>query len=193
LEQKAKHSQSESDKQLSAYAVKQISEVAAAKAIERYTQEDADRKARLKDRRLNNAKLLLRKYKLLKEYSHSAIYEASQIADESMIEIMDAMGMAASEVSKIESIQRNVIATTVIMEHVQAMLEVYEAKCNASKKPEAKRRWRVVRDLFLADDTKTAQEIADIEHISISMVYTDVDNACDELSSLFFGLDFSLL
>lgn len=192
MEQKNKHSQVDVAK-LPAYVVKQISEVAAAKAVERYTHEEQERRARLKDRRLNNAKLLLRKYKLLKEYSHSAIYEASQIADESMIEIMDAMGMAAGEVRKIESIQRNVIATTVIMEHVEAMLECYEVKCKASKKPEAKRRWRVVREMFLVDDAKTAQEIADIEHISVSMVYTDVDNACDELSSLFFGLDFSLL
>ena len=192
MEQKNKHSQGDIAK-LPAYVVKQISEVAAAKAVERYTLEEQERRARLKDRRLNNAKLLLRKYKLLKEYSHSAIYEASQIADESMIEIMDAMGMAAGEVRKIESIQRNVIATTVIMEHVQAMLECYEAKCKASKKPEVRRRWRVVRDLFLADEVKTAQEIADMEHISVSMVYTDVDNACDELSSLFFGLDLSLL
>ena len=176
-----------------AYVVKQITEVAAAKAVERYTQEEQERRARLKDRRLNNAKLLLRKYKLLKEYSQSAVYEASQIADESMIEIMDAMGMAAGEVRKIESIQRNVIATTVIMEHVQAMLEAYEAKCNASKKPEVRRRWRVINDLFIADDVRTAQEIADIEHISVSMVYTDIDNACDELSTLFFGLDVSLL
>lgn len=190
MDQKQKHSQED---KLPAYAVKKISEVAAEKAIECYTRAEYERRARLKDRRLNNAKLLLRKYKLLKEYSHSAVYEASQIADENMIEIMDAMGMAAGEVRKIESIQRNVIVTTVIMEHVQAMLEVYEAKCKASKKPEARRRWRVVCGLFLEDDTKTAQEIADIEHISVSMVYTDVDNACDELSSLFFGLDLSLL
>ena len=192
MDQKQKHSQDGIDK-LPAYAVKRISEVAAEKAIECYTRAEDERRARYKDRRLNNAKLLLRKYKLLKEYSHSAVYEASQIADESMIEIMDAMGMAAGEVRKIESIQRNVIVTTVIMEHVQAMLEVYEAKCKASKKPEAGRRWRVIYYLFLADDAKTAQEVADIEHISVSMVYTDVDNACDELSSLFFGLDLSLL
>lgn len=192
MEQKTKHSQDDINK-LPAYVVRQISEVAAAKAVERYTQEEQERRARLKDRRLNNAKLLLRKYKLLKEYSQSAVYEASQIADESMIEIMDAMGMAAGEVRKIESIQRNVIATTVIMEHVQAMLEAYEAKCKASKKPEARRRWRVINDLFIADEVKTAQEIADTEHISVSMVYTDIDNACDELSTLFFGLDVSLL
>lgn len=192
MEQKEKHSQGDITK-VPAYVVRQISEVAAAKAVERYTLAEQESRARMKDKRLNNAKLLLRKYKLLKEYSHSAVYEASQIADENMIEIMDAMGMAAGDVRKIESIQRNVIVTTVIMEHVQAMLEVYEAKCKAAKKPEVKRRWRVVNGLFLEDDTKTAQEIADIEHISVSMVYTDVDNACDELSSLFFGLDLSLL
>jgi hypothetical protein len=106
---------------------------------------------------------------------------------------MDAMGMSAGEVHKIESIQRNVIATNMIMEHVTAMLEVYEEFCRASKKPEARRRFRVIWDLFLANDVKTAQEIADREHISVSMVYTDVDNACDELSSLFFGLDLTLL
>ena len=192
MEQKQKHSQEDINK-LPAYVVKQISEVAAAKAVESYTIAEQENRARLKDRRLNNAKLLLRKYKLLKEYSRTAIYEANQIADESMIEIMDAMGMATGEVRKIESIQRNVIATNMIMEHVHAMLSVYETLCKTSKKPEAKRRWRVINDLFLADEVKTAQEIADFEHISVSMVYTDVDNACDELSSLFFGLDFSLL
>lgn len=189
MDQKQKHSQ----ENLPAYVVKQISEVAAAKAVERYTLAEQENRARLKDRRLNNAKLLLRKYKLLKEYSNNAIYDANQIADESMVEIMDAMGMSAGEVRKIESIQRNVIATNMIMEHVKTMLEVYEGLCKASQKPEAKRRWRVVTGMFLADDIKSAQEIADIEHISVSMVYTDVDNACDELSSLFFGLDLTLL
>jgi DNA-directed RNA polymerase specialized sigma24 family protein len=189
MEQKQKHREGD----LPAYVVKQISEVAAAKAIERYTQEEQERRARLKDRRLNNAKLLLRKYKLLKEYSRSAIYEANQIADESMIEIMDAMGMSSGEVRKIESIQRNVIVTNMIMEHVSVMLNVYEGLCRASKKPEARRRWRVIYGLFVANEAMSAQEIADTEHISVSMVYTDVDNACDELSSLFFGLDLSLL
>lgn len=192
MEQRAKDGKGNMDK-LPDHVVRQISEVAAGKAIERYTVEEQERKGRIKDKRLNNAKLLLRKYQLLKEYSHNAIYEASQIADENLIEIMDAMGMASSEVRKIESIQRNVIVTTVIMEHVQAMLEAYETKCNASKKPEYRRRWRVINSMFLTDDIKTAQEIADMEHISVSMVYTDVDNACDELSSLFFGLDLSLL
>ena len=189
MEQKQKHREGD----LPACVVRQISDVAAAKAIERYTQEEQERRARLKDRRLNNAKLLLRKYKLLKEYSNNAIYDANQIADESMVEIMDAMGMSAGEVRKIESIQRNVIATNMIMEHVKAMLEVYESLCKVSKKPEARRRWRVIDEMFLADDIKTAQEIADMEHISVSMVYTDVDNACDELSSLFFGLDLTML
>ena len=35
----------------------------------------------------------------------------------------------------------------------------------------------------------TPQEIADAEHISLSQVYVDIDNAAKDMEKRFFGLD----
>ena len=45
--------------------------------------------------------------------------------------------------------------------------------------------------MFLDDTAMNAQEIADADNISKSSVYLDIDIACEELSSLIFGLDLS--
>ena len=174
---------------LSAAIVKKITDLAAAAGIEAYRAEKEKERAAFKDKRFCNTKLLLRKYKGLSSYTSNAIYETSQLLDEDTESILEAFGADMNEVRQVQSIRKSVTITKVIMEHVSNMLECYRMQCEASLKPEVKRRWRVIYQMFLADETFTAQEIANLEHISLSMVYTVVDTACDELSTLFFGLD----
>ena len=45
--------------------------------------------------------------------------------------------------------------------------------------------------MYLGRDSLSVQEVAEIEKIHERTVYKDIDDACEELSSLFFGLDFS--
>ena len=187
-DKKKKNSKAEEPK-LSTSTVKKIAELAAAAGIAAYLEEKEKERAAFKDKRFCNTKLLLRKYKGLEAYTSNAIYETSQMLDDDAEGIMEAFGADMNEVRQVQSIRKSVTITKVIMEHVRMMLECYRLKCEASSRPEVKRRWRVIYQMFLADETFTAQEVANLEHISLSMVYTVVDNACDELSTLFFGLD----
>lgn len=187
-DKKKKQSKPE-DAKLSAATVKKITDIATAAGIEAYRAEKEKERAASKDKRFCNTKLLLRKYKGLEAYTSNAIYETSQLLDDETESILEAFGAELNEVRQVQSIRKSVTITKVIMEHVRMMLDCYRRKCEASSKPEVNRRWRVIYQMFLADEPFTAQEIANVEHISLSMVYTVVDSACDDLSTLFFGLD----
>lgn len=183
----------EKEPKLSPATVKKIAEIAAASAVEAYRIEKEKERAAYKDRRFNNTKLLLRKYRGLEAYTSNAIYETSQLLDEDTEIILEAFGADMNEVRQVQSIRKSVTITKVIMEHVSMMLDCYRRQCDRSSRPEIKRRWRVIYQMFLADAPFSAQEIANVEHISLSMVYMDVDNACEELSTLFFGLDLTTM
>lgn len=188
MKDKKKHPEPKETK-LSSATVQKITEIATAAAIEAYREEQDKARAAFKDKRFNNTKLLIRKYKGLEAYTSNAIYETSQLIDEGIEDILEAFGSELAEVRQVQSIKKSVTITKVIIEHVRTMLECYRRKCEGSTRPEVKRRWRVIYRMYLADDPLTAQEIANVEHISLSMVYAVVDTACDELSTLFFGLD----
>lgn len=184
-----KKKEPEKEIKIPASVVKRMADVAADAAIGAYRAEKEKEREAFKDKRYNNTKLLLRKYRELSEYIRNAVYDSSQLMDEDTGAILEAFGAEIGEVMKVQSIQKNVFKTKMIMEHIDTMLDCYRRKCESSPKPEVKRRWRIIDQMFLADEQSTAQEIADVEHISVSMVYTVVDTACDELSTLFFGLD----
>ena len=90
---------------------------AAVKAVER------ERKAYRKkqyDWKYQNTKLLLRNYRRLNAYYENAIFsiEDAEEADESFEDIMRNMGRPADEEIFVESIQKNYLATRIIMTHV---------------------------------------------------------------------------
>lgn len=189
MSDKKKKAGKQEEPKLSSAVVKKITDLATTAGIEAYRAEKEKERAAFKDKRFNNTKLLLRKYRGLSAYTSNAIYESSQLLDEDTEGILEAFGADMNEIRQVQSIRKSVAITKVIMEHVSKMLECYRRQCEASSKPEVNRRWRVVYQMFLAEEPFTAQEIANVEHISLSMVYTVVDTACDELSTLFFGLD----
>ena len=181
------------DQKLSPATVKRISEIAAAAAVEAY-KEAAEKDAEVRrDKRFNNTKLLLRKYRDLMAYTGNAVYEANQLMDDDLEIVLGAFGATAAEVRKVQSIRKNVAHTQSIMSHVKTMLDGYARTCIGTNKPEVQRKWRVIHSLYIADEAMTSTDIAAQEKIAISTVYSIVDSACEELSTLFFGLDLSTL
>lgn len=181
----------ESEKKLPKEIMNEVASIAANVAIEKYKQELEARYNTIKDKRLGNAKLLVKKYKWLTEYNENAIYETAQLCKDGLDDVLAIMGVEKGEVHQVESIRHNVVLTRIIMEHVATMLSVYKARCEGSAKPEDQRRWRVLCDMYLSDDTVTPIDIARKERINERTVYKDIDDACEELSALFFGLDLS--
>ena len=132
---------------------------AAVKAVER------ERKAYRKkqyDWKYQNTKLLLRNYRRLNAYYENAIFsiEDAEEADESFEDIMRNMGRPADEEIFVESIQKNYLATRIIMTHVNKMLDCYEIMCERSNRQDDKRHWRVLEGLYLSENYTTAEQIA---------------------------------
>lgn len=160
---------------------------AAVKAVER------ERKAYRKkqyDWKYQNTKLLLRNYRRLNAYYENAIFsiEDAKEADESFEDIMRNMGRPADEEIFVESIQKNYLATRIIMTHVNKMLDCYEIMCERSNRQDDKRHWRVLEGLYLSENYTTAEQIAKQEHIDKRTVYKDIDVCAADLTALFFGV-----
>lgn len=160
---------------------------AAVKAVER------ERKAyreKQYDWKYQNTKLLLRNYRRLNAYYENAIFsiEDAEEADESFEDIMRNMGRPADEEIFVESIQKNYLATRIIMTHVNKMLDCYEIMCERSNRQDDKRHWRVLEGLYLSENYTTAEQIAKQEHIDKRTVYKDIDVCAADLTALFFGV-----
>lgn len=101
---------------IGAAAGAEVGAAAAVKAVERERQKF---KKQQYDYKYHNTKLLLRNYRRLNEYYKNAIFstDGAEEADENFEEIMQNMGRPADEEIFVESIQKNYIATRIIMTH----------------------------------------------------------------------------
>ena len=172
--------------------LKSIIKLSSESAVKAYQEARDEERGRSKDNRLHNTKLLMENYKKFKVYCTNAIYDTAQLCQEENDEVLELMGINAGKTLQVGSIRNSVVVTKVIMEHVDMMLDCYKIRCMQSKKPEIQRRWQVISMMYLSnEDPINAQEIADKLHIGKSTVYNDIESACEELSSLFFGLDLS--
>ena len=180
------------EKKISEEIVHMISEIASQTAIKLYREEKERGKECARDRRYNNAKLLLRSYRSLKEYNEHTIYDIAQLgAEKGNPELLEAIGLLG-ESRQVESIRDRVAFTRVAMENIDVALEVYKRWCDKSTKAEVQRRWRVLYKMYLSDTPTTPQDVADSENISLSQVYEDINNAAKDMEKRFFGLDASM-
>ena len=169
--------------------VELIAAVAAETAVEKYKEERKRSAEMVRDRRYNNTKLLFRSYRSLADYNKNTIFDIAQLAEEKgNPELLEAVGLLG-ESRQVECIRDRVAFTRVAMENVEIALEVYKRWCEKSPKPEVQRRWRVLYKMYLSDTELTPQEVADEEHISLSQVYEDINNAAKDMEKRFFGLD----
>ena len=169
--------------------VELIAAVAAETAVEKYKEERKRSAEVVRDRRYNNTKLLFRSYRSLADYNKNTIFDIAQLAEEKgNPELLEAVGLLG-ESRQVECIRDRVAFTRVAMENVEIALEVYKRWCEKSPKPEVQRRWRVLYKMYLSDTELTPQEVADEEHISLSQVYEDINNAAKDMEKRFFGLD----
>ena len=172
---------------IGAAAGAEVGAKAAVKAVER--ERRAYRKKQY-DWKYQNTKLLLRNYRRLNAYYENAIFsiEDAAEADVSFEDIMRSMGRPADEEIFVESIQKNYLATRIIMTHVNKMLDCYEIMCERSNRQDDKRHWRVLEGLYLSENYATAEQVAKQEDIDKRTVYKDIDVCAADLTALFFGV-----
>lgn len=173
--------------------LKDIYEKAAAiganEALKTFRQERKKEYSRRADRRLRNTKLLLRSYHMLKEHAENSVFGRTQM-EESALDILESMMSMYDNEVIIESIKRSATRTAVIVSHIETMFGLYAAYCDKSPNRDIEmRRYEVLWDMYMAEDTLSAKEVAEKQHVSKDTVYTDIRMATEKLTALIFGVD----
>jgi hypothetical protein len=173
--------------------LKEIYERAAAigakEALKTFEQERKKERANRSDRRLRSTKLLLKNYHMLKEHAENSVFGRTQM-EESAADILESMmSMYDSEVI-IESIKRSATRTAIIVSHIETMFGLYRSYCENSASREIDiRRYEVVWDMYMAEQTLSAKEVAEKQHMSKDNVYADLRVSIERLTALIFGVD----
>ena len=163
--------------------------IGAKEALKAFEQERKKEYSSRSDRRLRNTKLLLRNYHMLKEHAQNSVFGRTQM-EESALDILESMMTMYDNEVIIESIKRSATRTAVIVSHIETMFGLYEAYCDKSQNRDIDmRRYEVLWDMYMADDTLNAKEIAEKQQISVRNVYKDIKIATETLSALIFGVD----
>jgi len=153
----------------------------------------AEEKKQLKkgryDRRLRNTRLLLKNYRSFRNYAKNAVYKASQLK-ENAVDILDGLDEYSFDDSLyIESIKKSQQRTLIILNHIDEMLRYYKIDCEQSGKDEELRRYRIIVAYYINEQRKSAEQIAEDEHIERRTLYKDINMALKPLSALIFGID----
>ena len=159
------------------------------KELERQQEQDGKARRERHHRVVNSAKMLLKNYRRFKKMTVSSVYGKDTSTNETLVELLELMqGIYRSGELEVVSIKDRVARTELMIEHIDAMLEVYKKDCNRS--PEGQRRYRVIYRMYLSEDeSKTAEDIAEMENVVVRTVFRDIKTAYEELAVLFFGID----
>lgn len=159
------------------------------KELERQQEQDGKARRERHHRVVNSAKMLLKNYRRFKKMTVSSVYGKDTSTNETLVELLELMqGIYRSGELEVVSIKDRVARTELMIEHIDAMLEVYKRDCNRS--PEGQRRYRVIYWMYLSEDeSKTAEDIAEMENVVVRTVFRDIKTAYEELAVLFFGID----
>lgn len=174
-------------------SMEEVIKIATETAISVYDQQKKAEAKEKHDKRLRSTKMLLENYRSFSSYNDNAVislYDALKIDEDiySVLELMEGRERTSSEV-KIDSIEKGVLRTKIMMAHVNAMLDIYKRNCENSPYPEEMRRYRVIYGMYLGDKEKKAEQIAEEECCDIATVYRDKKNAITKLTALIFGID----
>lgn len=162
--------------------------IGAKAALEKFEEEKKKLNSRAMDRRLHNTKLLLRNYHMLKDNSENSIYGRSQMKESAADILCSMMNMYDDEVI-VDAIKRSATRTAIIVSHIDTMLGLYKVYCDKSSNDLDRRRYEVIYDMYMAEQTLSVKEIAKKQNMSRESVYTDLKIAIERLSALIFGVD----
>lgn len=167
--------------------VRIAAEAGAKAAMDRWEKERAKSMEERADRRLHNTMLLLKNFRLFKKHAENAVYQVEQL-DENVYDILETMERSHSD-TLVDSIKNSAARTSMLVKHVGVMLGLYEVYCNGSSKPEDARRWRVIHGRFVSDSEMSVAELADQECVTDRTIRRDIEEGCEHLAALLFGVD----
>lgn len=163
---------------------KAAAEIGAKAALDTYTKEKQKEKRMRADRRLRDTKRLMNNYREIKIHAGDAIASLHDVENEDY-EFFRYLTEDSIEVS---AIVHSKAKSAIMLAHIDAMLQAYQAICYGSNRPEDMRRYRVLEARCLIEKQLPIHEIAQRENIDIRTVYKDFDAACEKMSALLFGI-----
>lgn len=158
-------------------------ETATQATIEYLEKAKKEEKQNKQDRRLRNTKLLLRNYRSFKAHTHDIRLE---LASDKFLDIMDEL---EEEDLAVESIKRSKERTLAMVRFIDQMLMVYKVICEQSEKIEDRRKYETIGHIYIFEEKKTYEEVAECQCTNVRTVYRDVSEAVKTLSVLVFGVD----
>lgn len=139
-----------------------------------------------------NTKILLENYMKFKKFISESVKSIEEVegfgCDQNEKEIMRIFGLREDD-RKLRSIQRSVAIMTLLMAHVDRMLEVYEASCKGSSSVVVQRRWEVIERMYLREKRMNATQIADEFHLEVRNIQEDAKRGREDLKVLLFGIE----
>lgn len=158
-------------------------------AIAEYQKVEEKARQERRDRNLRNTKKLMRIMPAVRQHSNSSIAELADVCDDDGLDVLIGMMRGGGGDIKVESVQRSAARTRLMIDHIYSMIDAYRREALASKRDEVRRRYRVFEMMYLLEEPKEPEEIAEIENIDKRTVYKDINAACERLSYYIFGID----
>lgn len=162
--------------------------IGAKTAIEKLEEEKKNLHAKVVNRRFHNTKLLMKNYRMLKVHSENSIFGRSQMEESAADILYNMMNLYDDEVI-VDAIKRSATRTAIMVSHINNMLSLYQVYCEKSSSEADIRRYEVIYDMYVSEETMTVNEIARKYNMSKENVYSDIKIAIKKLSALFFGID----
>lgn len=158
-------------------------------AIEKYKKEQQKELEKRNDKRLHNIRLLLSNYRDFKQCSENATYNVEQAEDS--IDFLDLMWDPYNRSDlEVESIKISAVKTTIMVAHIDCMLETLKKLSSHNAMDE--RKYNILFDRYIADVPLSINRIAKKYNIERRMVYYDIDAAVERMAKLIFGIDYVL-
>ena len=172
--------------------LKQIVQDSVNNAVETFRKEQEAQRKTENDRKLHNTKILLENYQKFKAFLAYSACSLEEITVENNpdcdIELLKIFGLREVD-KKSYSLAKSVANTTIIMEHVDRMLEVYRKSCEGSPSIVVQRRWQVVERMYLREQRMTTTQIAEEFNLEPRNIREDAKRAREDLKVLFFGIE----
>lgn len=175
--------------------INKIAAIASKEAVRVYRAEQVkEEKKRAKEQdKVRRTRKMLQSYRRLK----ATLDDEVEFTEEEKIElrwkfIEDLMGNAKEVAKKSERTvidaekkrQENLYCITCIDNAVS----LYQSECEKSSSEEAKRRFREMYDMYIADEEKSVLEIAERENVSEKTVYRDLGISCNIIAVYLLGM-----
>jgi hypothetical protein len=161
--------------------VKMVMETTASATVAYLERKERQQQKAKRDWRLRNTKLLLRHYREFVEYGEGVKM--------SMLEEADALEDLYTDELTVEAIKRSKQRTLAMVRFMEGTLEYYRIRCEKSNREEELRRYKVIHAMYLDDEKLTVEEIARCHFVEVRTIYRDINEACETLSVLIFGVD----